>query len=204
MKVLQHRDSQRRRIVRLWLLMATLLAVCACGSAPPNARPQPWATREKVQYFFLVGRFSVQHEGKAYTGRISWRHAGQNDDLLISSPFGQALAEVVSDAGGARLTTHSGTQYADSPDALVQTVLGHPLPLSRLLAWLRGLAVDDAEVTRDPHGRPLFWRQGEWRLSYEYADDDPQSLPSRLFASSESAFELRLRIDEWQPLPSEP
>jgi len=191
-------------LARLWLLMAIVLAICACGSAPPTARPQPWATREEVQDFLLVGRFSVQHEGKAYTGRISWRHAGQNNDLLISSPFGQALAEVVSDADGARLTTSGGTQYAESPDALVQTVLGYPLPLSRLLAWLRGLAADDAEVTRDTHGRPLYWRQGEWRLEYAYADDDPRALPSRLFAASESAFELRLRIDEWQALPGEP
>jgi outer membrane lipoprotein LolB len=69
---------------------------------------------------------------------------GDRDELVLSSPLGQALAEIVSDAGGAFLTAGDGrSQSAANVDSLLQTVLGYPLPLT---GWSTGCAA----VTRTP------------------------------------------------------
>lgn len=186
------------------LLLVILLPILGCASVAPSSTAPPVAAREPSLDFLLVGRFSVRHEGKGYSGRISWRHTPDGDELLISSPFGQALAEVVSGAEGARLTTSEGTRSAGNADDLLQSVLGYVLPLSHLLDWLRGTPSANADLVRDDRGRPLRWRQGEWQIEYAYDGDDPHALARLLIASSAGGFELRLRVDEWQSPPRQP
>ena len=116
--------------------------------------------------------------------------------MLLSSPFGQGLAEIVSDAGGARLATSDGSSYtAETADELLQSILAYPLPLSKLLDWLRGRNPDSGTTALDELGRPLSQRHEDWRIAYEYDSDDPQALPGRLFVEREDGFVLRLRID---------
>ena len=146
----------------------------------------------------------MRQEGKGYVGRLTWRHAGERDTLVVSSPLGQAMAEIVSDADGALLTgSDGGSQRADSADALLQSAIGYPLPLSRLLDWLRGRDPGGGKITRDEWGRPLQLRHEDWRIDYAYDSDAAQALPGRLFVERADGFELRLRIDEWQTLPAE-
>ena len=114
------------------------------------------------------------------------------------------MAEIVSDADGARLTASDGTSHtAASPDALLQSVLGYPLPLSKLVDWVRGRSPDGGKLSVDALGRPLQLRHEDWRIDYQYDSDDPQALPGRLFVEREGILELRLRIDQWQALPGE-
>ena len=144
----------------------------------------------------------MRFEGKSYVGHLDWRHDRGGDELLLSSPFGQSVAEIVSDAGGARLTGSDGsTRTAATADELLQSVLAYPLPLRRLLVWLRGGDPNAADITLDELGRPRHLRQEDWRIDYEYDRADPQALPGRLFVERESGFTLRLRIDAWQALP---
>jgi outer membrane lipoprotein LolB len=64
-----------------------------------------------------------------YAGRLHWRHDGDRDELLLSSPLGQGMAEIVSDASGARLTASDGNSHtAATADELLQSVLGYPCP----------------------------------------------------------------------------
>lgn len=188
---------------RLLLFVFGLLALSACTAIGPPAGARLPIDRDSLQDFALVGRFSVRHEGKAYVGGIHWRHVGDRDELVLSSPLGQALAEIVSDTGGASLTAGDGrSQSAANVDSLLQTMLGYPLPLDRLVNWLRGRHANAGTLTTDPQGRPLHLRQEDWRIDYAYDGDDPQALPDRLFIEREGSVQLRLRIDEWQALPS--
>lgn len=179
-----------------------MLWLAACSSLPPAGRPPFAGARESLQAFSLSGRFSLRFEGRSYVGHLDWRHDGDADELLLSSPFGQSVAEIVSDASGARLTGSDGSlRTAATADELLQSVLAYPLPLSKLLGWLRGRDPQATTVTLDGFGRPLQLRHEDWRIDYEYDSADPQALPGRLFVERESGFTLRLRIDAWQPLP---
>jgi len=181
-------------------LLFVAVAMAACSSPPPLRHEHPAALqRDQLHDFVLVGRFTLRHATQNHAGRIEWQHAGASDTLLLASPFGQGIAEITGDANGARLRSSDGSERtAASSDELLQTVLGYPVGLARLLAWLRGGHSEDGAVERDALGRPLRLRHEDWRIAYEYDDDTPQALPGRLFVEREGGFVLRLRIDEWR------
>lgn len=191
---------------RIGLLSVAFAALClsACASLLPPAPGGAVPQRSQLESFALEGRFSLRHEEKSYSGHLTWQHLGDKDELLLASPFGQGIAEIVSDRAGARLTASDGKVYAaNDAETLTQQVLGYPLPLTALLGWVRGRgAVGDATVA-DGFGRPLSLQRERWRIDYEYDNDDPQSLPGRLFVRQEGGLDLRLRIDEWRDLNHE-
>ena len=103
------------------MLLVALLGVTACSSAPPSAEPPLPVRRDALQAFSLAGRFSLRQEGHSYSGRLDWRHADDSDELLLSSPLGQAMAEIVSTPDGARLNSGDGKlQTAASADELLR------------------------------------------------------------------------------------
>ncbi len=186
------------RIVGLFVA-AFLLAACATSPSSMHiAAPQ----RDGLTDFSLEGRFSLRHEDKSYSGRLSWRHAGVNNELLLASPFGQGMAEIITNASGAKLTSSDGKVYtAVDAETLTRQVLGYPLPLAQLTDWVRGRAGGGA-LELDGQGRHLRLRHQGWRIDYDYENDDPQALPSRIFAEGAGGLELRLRIDEWNSITS--
>ncbi len=152
--------------------------------------------------FSLEGRFSLQYEDKNASGRLNWRHVGMNDDVLLSSPFGQGLAEIVSTPQGARLTLSNGKVYeAVDAETLTRQVLGFPLPLTQLTDWVRGRA-RSGTIERDDYGRLTRLHHDAWQIEYVYENAEAQSPPMRLVAKRTNGIELRLRIDEWRSLAS--
>ena len=131
--------------MRAALLMLSAIFVTACAVAPPSP-PIDVPARATLSAFSLEGRFSLRNEDRSYAGRLSWRHASGGDQVLLSSPLGQGLAEIVSDANGARLTTSDGKVYAAvDAETLTRDVLGYPLPLAQLTDWVRGRLRDADE-----------------------------------------------------------
>jgi outer membrane lipoprotein LolB len=181
------------------VVCAVLLAACAALPAPPAATS---AARAVPSAFALEGRFSLRHEERNYSGHLSWRHAGVNNEVLLSSPFGQGIAQVTTGDSGARLTTSDGRVFAAADaETLTQQVLGYPLPLAALSDWVRGRGAAAGSAELDAYGRTLRLRHDGWRIDYAYDGDDPQALPARLFAERAGGLELRLRIDEWNDDP---
>jgi outer membrane lipoprotein LolB len=192
--------------------LSVVLCLSACSALPPSTDVRA-PERDGLRSFRLDGRFSLHHEDKNYSGRLSWRHAEaeiDSDEVLLASPFGQGIAEIFSDANGARLTTGDGRSYsAESAETLTQRVLGYPLPLGKLADWVRGRSHRGASgesIESDAIARPLRLREEGWRIDYEYNDNAPQALPGRLFIEhvGEGGFDLRLRIDEWTQLQAQP
>jgi len=183
----------------VWPSLAVLL-ISGCASLSPTPTGIAPA-REALDAFSLEGRFSLRQENKNYSGKMSWRHQGADNTLLLSSPFGQGMAEITTRANGAQLTTSDGKLYtAADTETLTQQVLGYPLPLTQLTDWVRGR--DDAPglSERDTFGRPLRLSHEGWRIEYGYEGDDPAAAPSRIFAERTGGLELRLKIDEWTSL----
>ena len=193
-----------RHFCRIIIVFLALLT-CGCawiGLAPDTTAPVP--SRDSLSTFLLEGRFSLRQEDKNHSGRLRWRHVENQDELLLSSPFGQGIAEIISTATGATLTTSDGKQYTGMDvQTLTEEVLGYRLPLALLVDWVRGRAAGNNVIKRDEHGRPLQVRYEDWRIDYEYSDDEPSDSstpPIRLFVERLGTFELRLRIDEWTSL----
>ncbi len=180
-----------------FLLGMLLLTGCAALRVEPGASP----ARDALSAFSLEGRFSLRQEEKNYSGRLSWRHQGANNALMLSSPFGQGIAEITTSASGAQLTTSEGKKYsADDAETLTAQVLGYPLPLALLTEWVRGRSSRSAAAELDAQGRLRHLRHDDWRIDYDYLNDDAQAPPAALFARRSDGLELRLRIDEWTAL----
>jgi outer membrane lipoprotein LolB len=181
-----------------WLLLFSVLLASCAGLAPAPRTEVPG--RDALDNFALEGRFSLRYEDKSYSGRLSWRHDSIRNELLLASPFGQGMAEISTDEGGARLTTSDGKLYsAPSVEELTSQVLGYPLPLAQLTDWIRGRATAGTRDT-DGFGRLLRLRHEGWVVDFAYAADGPGEAPTRIIAERAGGFELRLRIDEWNSL----
>lgn len=184
--------------IAVLLLGALFLGGCAVLSGSSSTGLPP---RDALAAFALEARFSLRDEDKSYSGHLSWRHDGVNNALLLASPFGQGMAEITTSESGAQLTTGDGKVYrAANAETLTRQVLGYSLPLAQLSDWVRGRVTTAGFAQLDGQGRPLRLDHEDWRIDYEYASDDPQALPSRLFAKRSGGLELRLHIDEWNSL----
>lgn len=180
------------------VLVTVLVGGCALAPTTPVVAPP---ARSTLDAFSLGGRFSLRHDNKNYSGLLSWRHQGPDNTVLLSSPFGQGMAEITTHTGSAELTTGDGKHYAAADaETLTRDVLGYPLPLTQLTDWVRGRDSAPGIAERDALGRPSRLRYEDWRIEYAYEGDDPQAPPSRIFADRAGGFELRLKIDEWTRL----
>lgn len=182
------------------LLAAGLLGGCAGLPTPPPAR-------DALHDFSLEGRFAlrVTQPGQAPQsggGRLTWSHQNRSDRVLLSSPLGYGLAEIEATPDGSRLRTAQGQlRESTDPDALIEEVTGHRLPVGRLPGWLLGRPGAGAKLSSDPLGRPMRLTEDGWQVDYGYDDESPDALPARLTISRNGEVELRLRIEAWKDSP---
>ena len=155
------------------VLLAAFLAACAQVELKPP---------EGALEFSLAGRIAARSGKDSFTGNISWRHAAGGDELLISTPTGQGVAQIIRQGDAVVLKTSEPREYraADSEE-LTQRVLGFRVPLAGLAQWVQGLPAPELESRG-------------WKV--EYQEYDAQRRPTRLRLTNAGA-EVRLAIHQW-------
>ena len=146
--------------------------------------------------FELVGRVAVRYGNDGASGRIAWRHSSAADELLITSPLGQGIAQVTRRGGEVKLVTADQKEYgASDAESLTERVLGWRLPLAGLPDWVQGRAdpARPAKSVRDAQSRLAELMQDDWRVEYqEYEGERPSKL-----RISRADLEIRLVVDQW-------
>jgi outer membrane lipoprotein LolB len=171
---------------------AALVAVVATACA---SLPAPVPTETPA--FEISGRVAVRYGAESATGRAEWRHASGADDLVISSPIGQGIAELTRRGDAYTLVTSDGKRHvASDPESLTESVLGWRLPLAGLPDWVRGRPLPDAPAqTKLDGGRLSRLAQSGWTIEYlEYGEN---GLPRRLRLTRDT-LDIRLVIEEWR------
>lgn len=140
-------------------------------------------TPRTLDAFAIEGRISVRHAEKSYHANIAWRHEAAGDEILLTTPLGQGVAELSRDAGGARLVT-AERKEVQAPDweALSAEVFGFRLPLADLPRWVAG----------HPPAPGTGWQVN----ILDYVDDAPEALPT-LLEFRRDDIQVRLKIHEW-------
>src|SRR3982751_3856856 len=174
-------------LLRLTLLLsAALMAACASVETVP---PGP--------AFELAGRIAVRYQERGFSSSLRWKHDGATDEIWLTSPLGQTVAYLQSDADGATLVGSDKKEYrASSIDSLVRNAFGWRFPVADLRYWVVGEAVPGAQpisLERDPAKRIDKLEQGDWQVAFNYATSDSKR-PSRLLVRGNDA-EIRLVID---------
>lgn len=158
-------------------LLFMILAGCATVATIP-VRP----TAAEISRFAFIGRLAVRQGEARHHVNVDWRHDMQRDEILLTTPLGQGLAELVRDAAGARLTLADKRSYAAADwSALSQQVFGFPLPLGASPRWLLG-----------EMGATEGWRVTVVEREAEQAG----ALPTIIDLERED-IAVRLKIDEW-------
>lgn len=164
--------------------------VSACASLPP---PQSAGKHT----FEISGRVAVRYGGESATGRAEWRHSPDADDMVISNPLGQGIAELTRRSGEYTLVTADGKRHsARDAESLTEEVLGWRLPLGGLPDWVqaRPRPGEPAQTTLEGT-RLATLTQAGWRIEYlEYGEN---GLPRRLKLTRDT-LDIRLVIEEWR------
>lgn len=159
--------------MRSVVLLAALLAACAQVEIKPPEGPLE---------FSFAGRIAARYGKESFTGNIAWRHAREGDELLISTPTGQGVAQIVRQGEAVLLKTAEPREYRDTDaEALTERVLGFRLPIDGLADWVQGKP------------SPQIESRG-WKV--EYQERDAQGRPTRMRLTYQG-IELRLAISQW-------
>src|SRR5262245_971650 len=179
------------RSFRRPLIAGTALLLASCAAVPPETLP-PGS-------FSLAGRVAVRYGEEVASGRVTWRHTRAEDELVISTPVGQGVAEITRRYGVYTLVTARGERHsATDPERLTQQMLGYAVPLDGLPDWVQGRPAPGAEaVTRYDGDRLIELRQSGWVIDYSGGDERP---PKRV-RLTRGDLDIRLAIDEWQLPP---
>ena len=189
--------------LRLLNLLALLLLLAGCaqfpsGTAGSGLTPRP--LRASIAAFTLTGRIAIHQEPRHYAANIAWQHAPSGDEIMLTTPLGQGVAELTRDATGTRLVTSDRREYT-APDwqTLATQMFGLDLPLARLPRWLLGeIPADALGIKYDEIGRPLRWLANGWQVAVlDYESVAADALPTLIELRREE-IEVRLKIDDWQ------
>jgi len=179
----------------LWLIM-----LGGCASLPSATAPITKPAQIETASFALNGRISIKHLETRQSAGVHWIHQVHSDEILLLTPLGQTAARVYRDDGNATLD-EGGKHYQDvDTESLMEQVLGWHLPLNGLHYWVLGMADPDspAQIERAESGRISVLRQNGWEVGFlRYADNKPESLPTRLQLTHED-LQVQLLIDEWE------
>ena len=141
----------------------------------------------QVESFTIDGRIALSQGDKRFHANFSWRHQPQRDNLLLTGPLGQGLAELDRNESGARLVTADRGEFmAADWESLAEKALGTRLPLNDLPGWLAG------------HAPPAATG---WRVEYlDYESSAADALPTLMEFSRED-IQVRVKIDQWNLQP---
>lgn len=159
-------------MARRGVITALSLLLVAC------ATPQKITEVDTDSAFQRQGRFalSVNHAGgkqEAVQGGFAWLDTGNRLQLDLANPLGNTLARVQVQAGQAVLTRSDGSQQAaPHADALVEEVLGSPIPVAGLRDWLQGRTGTNpvSELEKNPQGQIASFSQQGWRVQLSRYD----------------------------------
>jgi len=184
-------------------VLGLLLALTGCAQLPGGGFDAGLAQRPPrtaIDEFALSGRIAIQRQESHYAVNISWQHAVRSDEILLSTPLGQGVAELTRNADGMHLVTAERREYT-APDwqALSSRLFGIDLPLASLPRWLVGAVPSDAlGVKYDGSGRPQQLLADGWWVAYlEYESGAADALPI-LVELKRDDIEVKLKIDDWQ------
>lgn len=139
---------------------------------------------------------AARQDERRHYANLSWRHTKDLDDIVLTTPLGQGVAELTRDAAGARLKTADGKSVAAADwEDLSAQVFGFALPLEGMPRWLLG---DVAASRTDERGRPAAAQADGWDIRYlAYESDASDALPV-LVEFQRGDIEVRLKVDAWE------
>ena len=187
------------RFIRLRCLFIGLACamLAACATPPKPVSGVAGASFDRSGRFALSVSYSDGRQ-EAVQGGFSWHDTGTILLLDLANPLGNTLARVQVEPGSATLTRSDGsTEQARHPDALVEQVLGSPIPVSGLRDWLQGDtgSAQPPDLQTGPDGKPASFTQDGWRVQLSRYDALGPNLLQLNRNDANRSISMRLVVD---------
>ena len=198
-----------------WLQLSTLLiwsTLSGCtifDTRTHEATPTlhyNWATTQQnlnnLKDWSLIGKIGIRTPQDSLTIAInSWDQENDNFDINLSSTFFGLGATTLIGNNQFVTLTESGEPptYSDSPNTLMQSALGFPLPITYLAYWVKGLPAPDlfAKIKFNEQGLPLSFKQDRWQLHFSnYHTEHGIPLPGKIKIEQNNT-RIILAIKQW-------
>lgn len=189
-----------------------MLAVAACGQRglqDNQAAQLLWASEQQSAAQFdswdIRARAVLRLEGELYHIGIGWQRAPGSFNMLLEAPFGQGVFRIESTPrDGYQLSLPDGRVYRNNtPEALLDEVVGWSLPISGLDYWIRAMPSPDSNYSHRiaAGGRTRSIAQDQWTIEYldYFSEQQNPQLPRRITLVSED-LTVKLIIERWQRL----
>ena len=180
-------------IRRGWVYACMAVILSACAVAPKSTETSGLSE----EHFTRSGRFALSVETlsgdkEAVQGSFQWEESPQQLQLDLSNPMGTVLARVVVAPNGAALQYPNGeVEYASSPDALVEQLLGYAIPVEGMRYWLRGQPAAGAVGSN----QPSYLEQDQWRVNLKRYDEQGPRLLQMYRTQAQQAISVRVVVD---------
>lgn len=187
-----------RRYRAWWTAGLAALLLAACATPQKIGRDASGAAFERAGRFAVnVNYFGGRHE--AVQGGFAWRDTGNVLTLDLANPLGNTLARVEVEPGLATLTRSNGArEQAAHPDALVEQVLGSPIPVAGLRDWLQGRVAGPGVtgLQKNEQGQVGVFSQDGWRVQLSRYDAQGPALLQMNRNDPDRSISVRLVVDD--------
>lgn len=177
-----------------------MFSLVGCATAPSQV-VMPTLNQNVQDRFDLDGRLGVRYRDESSSGGIQWQHRPEMDKVILSSPLGQTLAVLNSDANGVTLIdSEHKTHHAQNAADLTAQLLGWPLPLQNLAYWVVGRTAPDQpyQIEQDAEHGLIRLTQSGWLVTYSrWEQIEGVVLPTKLSFAGHGV-EVRLIISDWK------
>lgn len=189
---------------RLWLTAMLVTLIAGCQTLPPapelsaDQRAQQLAT---LGHWEAEGKIALRLENDNQSGFFNWTQHDDNYAIHIFGPFGRGTTWLRSTSHGVTLeNAETGPRQAETPEALMEQVLGWQVPVSSLRYWMLGIADPHHPVEQldlDAQGFARTLHQQGWNVEFQ----NPQrvrgmQLPGRIRASREQ-MRVTVAVNRW-------
>jgi outer membrane biogenesis lipoprotein LolB len=166
---------------------ATCIAALFIGACAivPSIAPLPQLATVPTD-FEVSGRLAVRQGDRSDIAKLRWTRKGTLDSWVISSPLGNEVARLDSDASGATLTRAGArAESARTFQALTERLLGVPLDPGEMASWI--------------HGAPPS-PSGDWKVSIDQVQRAGNVDLARRITATRGDVVVRLIVDEYRAL----
>lgn len=165
---------------------------------------------QQIEIWDVHARAVIILEAGVYHVGIRWQRDREGFVILLEAPFGQGVFRVESASTGPhpyRLSLPDGRVLgSDSPEALLDEVIGWSIPISGLEYWIRGIPRPETGYSHriGADGRLQSLRQDSWSIHYldYFSSQEPPQLPRRM-RLEHSDITLKLVVERWQQSESD-
>ncbi len=192
------------RIAALLIFSLWLAGCSSFKSQPAVPEAGSWEDYQRrvlaLNDWALDGKIGIRTAAESHSARLQWQQQPSDYRIMISGPLGQGGARIEgSDEGVVIDVAGEGRYAAQSPEELLQQLLGWSFPVSEARYWVRGLPAPGLPYTPSfRENRLETLEQGGWMIHYSgYSQDAGPGLPERI-TLQRADLTIRLIIKDWE------